>query len=445
MAFLTVTLTLATPLLVGEPRRGDSYQSYSYLPGSVLRGAVASVLISRWPTARQHEPHPEQCSDPASCPLCQVLYPVNGRSPRFYDCYPTLSSGQLVSPFPHTARTCKRHGGFLRENDEDKHGILDTLIAQAAAKEAAGKTPYSYALECPVCGEPLEHPETAYYGRSDAYFYTARPQNRRFSRTAINRRRHTAQDRQLFTLSVMGEQMAVDLPEPSPPQQRTELRGLVDVGDADVAALTTALRQIRRVGSSTSRGLGQIAQVIVEPLPETAPAMTLAEFQAQVKNSHFQPTDSTSEDLLSRIAAFNQAIATERSFYAALGQSVLEAAWYFTLDLLADTFVRHLGLPTLHLAPHLLQLNGAEWIFSAVQAVERGGWHNAWRLPRPRKMGIQTGGVFLYQVNSQDLATTQHLYERFLALEADGIGEDRERGAGRLMICAPFHKEVAPR
>ena len=48
MARLNVALLLDSPLLVGRPRQGDVYQSQGFLPGSVLRGAVAEALMAGW-------------------------------------------------------------------------------------------------------------------------------------------------------------------------------------------------------------------------------------------------------------------------------------------------------------------------------------------------------------------------------------------------------------
>ena len=97
MSTLTVTLKLASPLLVGEPRRGNVYQSYSYLPGSVLRGAVAAVLTAAWTPAQRQQIHPDACPDPATCHFCRVFFPQDatgapGQQPHFLVCYPTISA-----------------------------------------------------------------------------------------------------------------------------------------------------------------------------------------------------------------------------------------------------------------------------------------------------------------------------------------------------------------
>lgn len=457
MTILTVTLKLASPLLTGEPRRGNVYQSYSYLPGSVLRGAVAAALMAGWTLEQRQRAHPDQCPDPDTCDFCRTLYPRDeagqpARPPRFYDCYPALPTGSRpVQPLPVTAQTCKRHPGFRRDDDPDEpHGVMDTLIRQAAAADAQKSdvvVPYVYQPICPECGEPLEKLEGGYYGCSGELFYTATPRNRRFSRTAINRRRHTAQEGQLFTLAVMGEQMSTNIPRPYPDKMQTHLQGQIEIGDADEKLLREALGRVSGLGSSHSRGLGQLEGITIttSALP-ASPAIDLAQFQTQVAAARFQSDSNDALDLGNRLAAFNQAIQAERDFYHAMGvNGVLPGQWHFTIDLLSDAFVRNGSLPALALSAGMLGLTGAIETFSTITPVDRGGWSNAWGLPRSRQPGIGAGSVFLFRVESNDAQATAVLFNRLAALEQEGIGIDKERGAGRIQVCASFHLEVNPR
>jgi CRISPR-associated Csx10 family RAMP protein len=290
-------------------------------------------------------------------------------------------------------------------------------------------------------------PERDYYGRYADTFYTASPLNRRFSRTAINRQRHTAQSGQLFTLTVMGEQMKTNLPEPSPKTAVTRLEGQVEAGDADLTALQDALKQVKWLGSSSSRGLGQIdGTPQVRAIAAATPSkIDSARFQAQVASGKYQPDDKGTADLGNRLAAFNKAIQEERAFYHAIGIPNIFPGWHFSLNLLSDTFMRQGGLPSLTLNPAQLQLPGAELIFQTTVPIERGGWSNAWGLPRYREQGIGRGSVFLFQVNSTDATAVATIMARLAQLEASGLGTDQARGAGRLQVCDPFHQEVNPR
>jgi CRISPR-associated Csx10 family RAMP protein len=450
MAAYDITLELDGPLLAGEPRQGNTYSSYAYLPGSVLRGAAAAALMTDWTAEEREKSHPEQCDDPANCDFCRVFAPQNGRSPRFYDCFPVMNVGDPVYPFPVTAGSCKRHPGFRYEDDpEDNHGVLDTLVQQVAARDAMQANQllsYIFTADCPICGKTLKSPPADHYSLSDDTYYIATPQNRRFSRTAINRRRHTAQNGQLFTLDVMGEQSTISLPKVK--GVRTQLQGIVDGGDADPALLQRALNQIQWLGSGTSRGLGRISECTVSQRPFPQSEKPVSEYAPDMVNGRFSQLaqDKKAPEMVRRIAEFNQVIMAEREFYKVLDMSgVLNGRWYFTIDLLSHTYLRHQGLPTLQLTAEMLKLEGAAVDFVAVDSIERGGWSDAWGLPRYRQVGIVRGSVFLFRVDSDDPAVTAALLERLAELEQEGIGVDRERGAGRLLVCAPFHKEVNPK
>ena len=456
MARLNVSIFLASPLLTGETRHGDVYQSLGYLPGSVLRGAVVSHLMRQWSADEKRVPHPQGCPDRSSCSFCQLFYPLEGQAPRFYDCYPAMPGDDSVLPFPHTARTCKRAPGFIRpEDSRERHGVVDTLLAQVAARDAAGQggaRTYQCALRCPTCDQEMEAPSAGHYGVYEDTYYSARPIIRRFSRTAINRRRQTAQDGQLFTLSVMSEQMKTGLPKPQA-QAATHFSGFVDCDEAQVRELRQVLRQLPWLGSGTSRGMGQLDRVDVSSVdsPETPDDTVLRAvaglWQSALEQGLTQAGHNTENDLpvLARLLAFNQAIVKQRAFYQEFGLSVLPGRWYFTIDLLAETFVRHQGLPALKLTAEMLGLNGAVLDFMAAEAIDRGGWSTAWGLPRSRQIGLAPGAVFLFRVDNDDPALIRQLLHRLLGLEREGIGQDRERGAGRLMVCAPFHEEVTPR
>ncbi|MCA9954667.1 MAG: hypothetical protein H6657_02495 [Ardenticatenaceae bacterium] len=450
MARYEIIIELQTPLLAGEPRQGNSYSSFSYLPGSVLRGAVAEQLMAAWTPEERQVSHPEACLNPQTCAFCQVLGLDDADAPRFSDCYPIWLESDELYLFPLTAKTCKRHGGF-KEPDaiEARHGIQDTLIRLVAARDAQQAHParsYIYTANCAECGEALTGPGVNHYGRSAQTFYLANPQNRRFSRTAINRQRHTAQHGQLFTLGVMGEQTRLSVPDYE--SVTTRLKGTIESGNAPEQLLEQTVKQIGWLGSGTSRGLGQVSHVTLRKIEAPIGQKPLSAYGELLANDRYAEilSDTAVPALVQRIAAFNQEVANERTFYKALGMDqVLSGSWYFTVDLQADAYVRQSGLPTLHLTPEMLQLPHAISDFVAAEAVERGGWSTAWGLPLPRQLGIARGSTFLFRVenNSSDIAN--QLLNRLDQLEQEGIGADRGRGAGRLLICAPFHTEVNPK
>jgi hypothetical protein len=105
---LTLTIRLKSPLLITARQVGFVWESEPLIPGSVIRGAVAEVA------KRQGED-------------LQALF---GRpdAPRFGNAHPGVTL--CVGVLPYTARTCKRHGGFKRDaQDDERHDAWDTLLS----------------------------------------------------------------------------------------------------------------------------------------------------------------------------------------------------------------------------------------------------------------------------------------------------------------------------
>ncbi len=464
MVALDVTIELASPLLLGSTKQGLVIETFTYLPGSVLRGVVAEALLRQWPPDKRKVPHPQECPDREICAFCQVFYPQSGEPPRFGNCYP----GSAVSvPFPATTRTCKHHPGFQRvEADPDeRHGVFDVLIRQVAfeqAMETRRPLPYVYLPRCPRCREPVK-PMEGFYALLGDRFQAPWIPIRRLSRTAIGRGRGTAQEAQLYTLSVLSEEMDTDFldEDGSPVRHITTLRGQVWVEEAGVEAMTAALRQVERLGGARSRGLGQVAEVMVRPTlkPEDA---GLGLFLEALEGSKFALSGELARreedgeplrpaNLGERLLCFNHRLQAEREFYARLRLPVLEQGWYFTLDLLADAVLHDTdGLPTLRLDPVEIGLAGdglpevrLERAF--VSRAYCGGWSGAHRLPRQVRLAAEMGGVYLYGVAAAGPEANRRLLEILRLMEEKGIGEGRARGFGRVQVCSLFHLEVKAR
>jgi len=464
MVALDVTIKLASPLLVGSIKQGMVTETLTYLPGSVLRGVVAQILLRQWPPDKRRVPHPQECPNRATCTFCQVFYPQSGEPPRFGNCYPGNAAS---APFPATARTCKHHPGFQRaEADPDeRHGVFDILIRQVAFEQAIDTgqpLPYIYLPRCPRCRESVK-PMEGFYALVEDRFQAPQVRVRRLSRTAIGRARGTAQEAQLYTLSVLSEEMDTDFldVDGGPIPSITTLRGQVWVEEASVEAMTRALRQIEQLGGARSRGLGQVAEITVrradklddDGLGFFLEALEKSEFalHGELARREDDGEPLRPANLGERLLCFNHQLQVEREFYARLGLSVLEREWYFTLDLLADAVLHDSnGLPTLRLEPAMIGLVGdslpevrLERAF--VGRAYRSGWSGAHGLPRRVQLATKMGGVYLYGVATAGREENRRLLEVLQRLEENGIGEEQARGFGRVQVCSPFHLEVKAR
>lgn len=424
---LKVTIHLESPMLITARRVGFVWESETFVPGGVLRGAVAEV-------ATRHGQD-----------LKLLFDRPNG--PCFGHADAALTSP--VGILSHTARTCKRYRGFRRDDqDEERHGVCDTLLSQAFSQAQAEAV-------CPFCGQdtvPYGGEPYVSIGLSEAQRYVSpRVVLRRIGRTAVARERGAVADRLLYTLEVIGEQMERDeLDAYGRPLQAAALfHGFVWVDSSDGWPWCDWLQEVTHLGGARSRGLGRVRIEAEENLPITVAerdlvraAMQLAGSKPMVPSDH--PTGKM--NVLDRILAFNRAV-------YALGSLKEEqrAFWYFTVDLQSGTALGDARGPRFCLEPSDLgflpsdQYQGAEcWRWWARYG-QAGGWSVAWGLPKPVAPVLTAGSTFLYRVTRSDENLMHRVLERCVALECEGVGQRREEGLGWVQICTPFHLETEVR
>jgi CRISPR-associated protein Csx10 len=470
MAQLAVKIEMAEPFLVGSRKLATVTESLGYVPGSVLRGVVAEALLRELPEGSRRVSHPDHCPDRANCPFCQLFYPETGLQPRFGNLYPT--SGDVAYPFPATARSCKHHPGFRRDDydPDERHGIFDILIRQYTFEkvlERGKPLPFIYLPDCPRCRAKAEPVSSPFYGLLADRYQAPEILRRRISRTAISRRRGAAEEEQLFTLNVLGERMDTDFLDEDGMtiKQITTLRGRVWVDDDSVEAMQAALGQVERIGAVRSRGMGRVARIEATAITtsrhsgrsEESTALFLKQvidgafaLPEQLQTREYAREPLRPDSLSRRLVAFNVRFRAEQEFYAKLGTPLPGDRWYFTVNLLSDTILTDDGLPTLRLTPAMLNLTGGEFPKvdlerTFVGRTHRSGWSGAYGLPRPVHLAVPMGGVYLYSVEATGEEATGRLLERLDHLEQDGLGLDRERGCGQVMVCLPFHLEVEAR
>ena len=395
-----------SPLYVGQLNPTGLYgATRHYLPGAALRGALAEVLLGQGTQpdrTRDQERPPEEDAAPYDAFFGDDSRPI------FHNAYPIAApSGGPSYPIPLTALTCRSAPGFHDPKEpEEHHGVFDQLIAVAACEEALGlweKQPGGPLLasperRCPTCEDKTDTLDGFYEGTLDEGFIGAWAKIRRRSQTAVNRSRSTAAEALLYTQETI--------------VPNTYLRGslLVDPGQAQV--VKDALPQVRALGRGRSRGLGR---VLIE----------------------IKPLRSGSE-VLKRVMEFNERLRAARQPHCD-DLPELSSEWFFTLDLLSDTQFTRKGLP-------YTRPDHAEWNLPAEAEVElvrafahhgtAGGWVVGARLPRRTAPVTVMGSVYLYRVRGAPPEALEPILSR---LERQGLGSDRERGYGQVMICLPFH------
>jgi len=383
----TLTLQLRAPLALHQTRASVQYvQSLDYIPGTALRGALAEVYLA------QHG-KPDNTFD-ALFLSEQVQYG---------DLWPSVE-GKLTTLIPATARTCKRHG--LRHAESFRDALLDTLSSRYDGAKC--KQPVLCNGKQKECSESLDR-VSGYLCDLETVEPLSAGVRLRVS-TAIERGTGTVAREMLFTQHTLTGKRKTD--DKKPLFFRGTLR-LVNPTLRD--ALDPLLKARLFLGSGRNRGLGEVE---VEAWGETTVADPLPE----------------------RWRKFNDAV------QRAGGNS---NARYFSLTLLSHLALRdallrpvldkvtpqHFGLP-----------DGVTWVCYKdseqpalfLSAVMVAGWNAALGLPKPDTVALARGSVLLGQC---DAGQEQVVLARLAEIEAEGVGERRSEGFGRVAACYPIHYE----
>lgn len=423
MSELRFVITAQAPLAINERKPGGSqYQEgLDYIPGRVLRGALANLLLRTCTDKLGQENH-EHCPKPE---LCRALL---GNQLILRDARPVGHHAQEAHLLPATTFSCKDEGGFLTDQSDSPHGVFDTLIDRAIW-EMQGLPVFQYQPRCPVCRGRTKVFSGTYTAQDDeqqqASFRGQHVDRELLTRVAINRRRGVAEDQLLYAVNTLSPHILVKDQD----GKRYELARYAssawwpDALDAETLLapdVKVLLQQIQQIGSGRSRGLGRVQVQVVDP-PVRSP-------------------------LPQRLAAFNQTFTTHWRFTADLpGTSATSPPNVFAVTLQSDAILTAMAdwSPTSTLAPAALWAACGETglppsdlalLRSYAQTALRGGWNALWGMRKETTPVVMAGAVYLFGVN--DL---QGWEPRLEYLETHGIGERHEEGFGQVRICDEFH------
>lgn len=437
---IRVTITLKAPLLITARQIGFVWESESFIPGSVLRGSIAQMLLANCSLNESERRRPENVPDhQGKCDFHQIFY--TDQPPRFGHAYPGLEPP--IGVLPQTAHTCKRRSGFKRDDaDDERHGVFDALIRQVLSE----KTGRLLIPRCPLCDSQKAEPVIGrvYAKRGDRYV-SPRALHRRLARTAVGRERGAVAEGLLYTMEALSEQMDRDelniVGESYPPAVST-FHAVVWVEEGHAKKLMEVMRQMHYMGAAISRGMGQVeietARAILPVPTDERMDQAAKSLSKGLEPKRLDENLSKEADWLERLLAFNRSWADEQ-------KSSLDS-WYFTLDLQSDMLLCQEDGPSYKLTPDQIGLEGkVELIRAFTTHHQIGGWSSAWPMPKPVAPAISAGSVFLYRVPGGDLNLASVVLKRLAILEREGVGQRREEGYGWLQICTPFHLETEVR
>jgi CRISPR-associated protein Csx10 len=373
-----LTLQLRSPLALHRTRASVQYvKTLDYIPGTALRGALAEAYLAEHGT-------PDD--------TFRALF-LSERV-QYGDLWPSVE-GRRTTLLPTTAQACKRHGL--------KHGasLRDAILDIWASPEGSPK--------CPECGELLDR--VSGYLCSVAPVESLAPCSRLRVNTAIERGTGTVARELLFTQhTLIGQRKTKDKPEP------VLFQGVVRLADPDLKRpLDALLKSPLFLGSGRSRGLGEV----------------------EIKSWTEAPDP---EPLSERWHKFNE------TAQRAGGDPNVR---YFSLTLLSHLALRD-GLlrPVLgEITPQHFELpHSVAWVHYPgsgrpvlfLNAITVPGWNAVLGLPKPDTVALARGSALLGRC---DAGKEQVVRERLAQIEAEGVGERRSEGFGRVAVCYPIHYE----
>lgn len=399
-----------SPLAIGSRKPGNLAsinESLKYIPGSVIRGSFASLLIK----LAQEQPQPGDDF--------HRLF-LDESAAIFHNAYPaTLEiDDEVIEPneinsidvIPTTALSSKNNPGFKEKGN--KEGVFDTLIDRFCAK----KIDYCYDPNTFKEGGRVDTFSGFYCQFKDKY-YKLTANRRLLTRTGINRRRATTEESILYSIEVLNE--------PSQKNNKEKpvfFRGKILLENQELATKLVNFidnySQIIRLGGATSRGLGKVEITSKQ-------SQVITDLDTRVNN--FNVTLETRWKQWHELFGLNQPENPEKEFYFTItlqSDAILLENWLQT-----TVITEEMLLSMCHLEDESLNL---ETVYSSFDYIS--GWNSAWGLMKDVELITNKGSVYLFSTNQKSL-----WIESLKMLEFKGVGARRQEGFGQVIVCSPFH------
>jgi len=404
MKRLNLTITAQAPLAIGQRKPGGSVSEVmDYIPGTVIRGAIAGKLLQHGTPEVGDDFHRLFVEEGAA--IFQNAYPAIAKLGE--DRY-RLSPSE-IRVLPATALSSKTESGFKPR----RAGVFDSLIDSYCAKEH-GLFYEPNSKE----GDRVE-PFNGFYSKVDKHYISHSVSKRLLTRVGINRRRATAQDEILYSLEVLNESQG------KAQRQPTIYRSAILVDDDLAEALCTFIDQNGdrfRLGGSASRGLGQVEiSVDQDDVPTSTQAV---------------------KELDERINGFNNCLNRRWQQWSIFGTSTqpIEGRTYFSIGLESEAILlenwRRTFVLSAETLSHLLSTQvELEMAYSSYDY--RSGWNAAWGLAKDTELVTAMGSVFLFSISTTEQS---NWIDKLAKLEQNGVGERTSEGFGQIRVCDEFHQ-----
>lgn len=396
---IELTITAESPLAIGVKKPGSVSEASDYIPGSVIRGAVASVLLQQ--SGRENQDLSQEGGN------FQTLF-LSDRPAIFHNAYPGDRDTEVLV-IPTTAVSSKTKPGFKPKGN---NGVFDTLIDRFCAEQFG----HPYDPNDPADNEGRVEPYSGFFSHQKGKYQTHYVTKRLLTSVGINRRRATAQEQILYSIEVLNETQIKDKKKTA-----TLYRSKIYLEDDALANLLIEFIKNHnfRLGGATSRGLGKVK---IEPTKGTV-----------------------TSNLNERVTKFNNELKnrwqTWNNIFGTKNQQWQGDRTYFTLDLQSDAILTEDWRRTTVISPTMLQEFAGVKDCSLELCVAyssydyRSGWNSAWGRMKDIELITNKGGVYLFSTKNPKL------WEPALSkLEVSGVGDRTPEGFGQVLICNPFHQ-----
>ena len=406
MKKINLEIKALSPLAIGRQKPGGSIsEAESYIPGTVIRGAVAAYILKRANTAITDSDN------------FHALF--LGENPAiFQNAYPATIEGEKqtriqpqVRVLPATVLSSKTKSGFKPKGN----GVFDTLIDRFCA-EGYG---YLYDPNCPTDGGRVDN-FTGFYSELNGKYYSHSATTRLLTRVGINRRRATSEERVLYSIEVLNESQNRGKIE-KPVIYTSAILVADELADSLQIFLNNHQEDLR-LGGATSRGLGRVKITAKSPVDAKA-----------VKPSVEDRINKFQNKLQKRWNEWKQ-------IYNQPLEDLLQNRTYFTIDLQSDAILKENWRRTTVISEDMLQeftgvSDSSLKLHAAYSSYDYlSGWNSAWGLMKDVELITNKGGVYLFSTNQAKL-----WMEKLGDLEVRGVGDRTCEGFGQIRVCDEFH------
>ena len=425
---LALKVTTLSPLSIRSDHSPTGAEVAPYISGSTLMGCLASahrLLRSN----RDDEFVAFFLSDKVQYPN---LYPASFKNERMQNAFSPLSIAFRAPPRPVNALgafcSCLTMSKMMKMSHmvcvtacligfcspcRIRRRVLLTMKRYGPIIAALQKPGSKRSRIC-TCGEPLDTFDGFYRWEDDARA-AAVPKKRLLTRTGINRKYGTVEEKILYNREVYEEENIFFGIIQADDDVAEALQDFIwDKGSEEDSPLL--LTDFARFGTARTRGFGRVE---FEMLP-------------------IEDTQGDFELFKERLHSFDKALRdyVQRS----APQPCYIALTLHAPTILYDELLRYEGTIS---GERLAALTGLpadtfKLLYHSASVRRIMGWQELWGLPRVHENALDAGSVFLFAVTQplDDL-----LAHALFMLEEQGIGQRRAEGFGRICISDPFHRE----